>query len=32
MSLVQIGRLFKRDHSTIIHALDKAGVKRSAAT
>jgi hypothetical protein len=32
LSLVQIGRLFKRDHTTIIHALDKAGVKRSAAT
>jgi chromosomal replication initiation ATPase DnaA len=32
LSLVQIGRVFKRDHSTIIHALAKAGVKRSAAT
>ena len=29
LSLPQIGRLFNRDHTTIIHALQKHGVSRS---
>lgn len=30
MSLVQIGKAFGKDHSTIVHALQKAGVKRES--
>lgn len=32
LSLVRIGKAFNKDHSTIIHALQKAGVKRHAGT
>jgi chromosomal replication initiator protein len=31
LSLPAIGRIFRRDHTTILHALRKAGVNRSEA-
>lgn len=30
LSLVDIGRIFKRDHTTLLHAMDKAGVTRAS--
>jgi chromosomal replication initiation ATPase DnaA len=32
VSLTRIGKFFNRDHSTIVYALQRAGVKRSSAT